>query len=81
MFSAMFDIFVVLCSHFFVTMNISDPAKPYFLDIDTGSTLTWLQCDYPCINCNKAHSLFYPRLIGSFVQKNKGTLTCHILAL
>uniref|UniRef100_A0A0E0IZ50 Peptidase A1 domain-containing protein n=1 Tax=Oryza nivara TaxID=4536 RepID=A0A0E0IZ50_ORYNI len=53
--------------HFFVTMNISDPAKPYFLDIDTGSTLTWLQCDYPCINCNKAHSLFYPRLIGSFV--------------
>nr|AAK81699.1 aspartyl proteinase [Oryza sativa] len=49
--------------HFFVTMNISDPAKPYFLDIDTGSTLTWLQCDYPCINCNKVpHGLYKPEL-------------------
>uniref|UniRef100_A0A0E0F341 Peptidase A1 domain-containing protein n=1 Tax=Oryza meridionalis TaxID=40149 RepID=A0A0E0F341_9ORYZ len=27
---------------FFVTMNIGVPAKPYFLDIDTGSDLTWV---------------------------------------
>ncbi|EAY80192.1 hypothetical protein OsI_35377 [Oryza sativa Indica Group] len=24
------------------------PAKPYFLDIDTGSDLTWVECDAPC---------------------------------
>ncbi|KAF0894578.1 hypothetical protein E2562_001878 [Oryza meyeriana var. granulata] len=47
--------------HFFVTMNIGDPAKPYYLDIDTGSTLTWLQCDAPCQNCNKVpHELYKP---------------------
>uniref|UniRef100_A0A0E0F344 Aspartic proteinase Asp1 n=2 Tax=Oryza meridionalis TaxID=40149 RepID=A0A0E0F344_9ORYZ len=47
--------------HFFVTMNIGDPAKPYFLDIDTGSTLTWLQCDAPCTNCNIVpHVLYKP---------------------
>jgi hypothetical protein len=38
-------------------MNIGDPAKPYFLDVDTGSDLTWLQCDAPCQSCNKVHSL------------------------
>ncbi|KQJ89126.1 aspartic proteinase Asp1 [Brachypodium distachyon] len=47
--------------HYYVTMNIGDPAKPYFLDIDTGSDLTWLQCDAPCQSCNKVpHPLYKP---------------------
>jgi len=47
------DIFLFICSHYYVTMNIGNPAKPYFLDVDTGSDLTWLQCDAPCRSCNK----------------------------
>lgn len=47
------DIRFHLCSHYYITMNIGDPAKPYFLDVDTGSDLTWLQCDAPCQSCNK----------------------------
>ncbi|TVU26197.1 hypothetical protein EJB05_28734 [Eragrostis curvula] len=39
--------------HYYATMNIGNPAKPYFLDVDTGSDLTWLQCDAPCQSCNK----------------------------
>ncbi|OEL33089.1 Aspartic proteinase Asp1 [Dichanthelium oligosanthes] len=31
--------------HFHVTMHIGDPAKPYFLDIDTASSLTWVECN------------------------------------
>ncbi|TVU21222.1 hypothetical protein EJB05_30847, partial [Eragrostis curvula] len=47
--------------HYSVTMNIGDPAKPYFLDVDTGSDLTWLQCDAPCQSCNKVpHPLYRP---------------------
>ncbi|KAL6658482.1 hypothetical protein ACP70R_004068 [Stipagrostis hirtigluma subsp. patula] len=50
--------------HFYVTMNIGDPAKPYFLDIDTGSNLTWLECDAgsgSCKTCNKVpHPLYKP---------------------
>uniref|UniRef100_A0A0E0IZ43 Peptidase A1 domain-containing protein n=1 Tax=Oryza nivara TaxID=4536 RepID=A0A0E0IZ43_ORYNI len=47
--------------HYYVTMNIGDPAKPYFLDVDTGSDLTWLQCDAPCQSCNKVpHPLYRP---------------------
>ncbi|PHT44366.1 hypothetical protein CQW23_13524 [Capsicum baccatum] len=34
-----------------VTLNVGQPPKPYFLDIDTGSDLTWLQCDAPCAKC------------------------------
>uniref|UniRef100_M8BZP4 Aspartic proteinase Asp1 n=1 Tax=Aegilops tauschii TaxID=37682 RepID=M8BZP4_AEGTA len=47
--------------HYYVTMNIGDPVRPYFLDVDTGSDLTWLQCDAPCKSCNKVpHPLYKP---------------------
>ncbi|XP_027148440.1 aspartic proteinase Asp1-like [Coffea eugenioides] len=51
-----------------VTVNIGQPPKPYFLDIDTGSDLTWLQCDAPCTKCTPApHSPYKP---------NKNLVTC-----
>ncbi|KAJ4715201.1 Aspartic proteinase Asp1 [Melia azedarach] len=44
-----------------VTLYIGQPAKPYFLDLDTGSDLTWLQCDAPCVRCTEApHPLYRP---------------------
>ncbi|OAY57650.1 aspartic proteinase Asp1 isoform X1 [Manihot esculenta] len=44
-----------------VTLNIGQPSRPYFLDIDTGSDLTWLQCDAPCRQCTEApHPLYRP---------------------
>ncbi|KAA8538440.1 hypothetical protein F0562_028014 [Nyssa sinensis] len=48
--------------YYHVTLNIGHPPKPYFLDIDTGSDLTWLQCDAPCTKCTPApHTLYKPR--------------------
>nr|XP_023882444.1 aspartic proteinase Asp1-like [Quercus suber] len=44
-----------------VTLNIGQPSKPYFLDPDTGSDLTWLQCDAPCVRCTETpHPLYKP---------------------
>ncbi|KAK6287233.1 PREDICTED: aspartic proteinase Asp1 [Theobroma cacao] len=44
-----------------VTISIGQPPKPYFLDLDTGSDLTWLQCDAPCVHCVEApHPLYRP---------------------
>lgn len=40
-----------LYRYYHVTISIGQPPKPYFLDIDTGSDLTWLQCDAPCTKC------------------------------
>ena len=45
---------------YYVVMNIGDPSKPYFLDVDTGSDLTWLQCDAPCVSCSKVGSHPHP---------------------
>ncbi|GFZ16790.1 eukaryotic aspartyl protease family protein [Actinidia rufa] len=38
---------------YFTYMLVGSPPKPYFLDVDTGSDLTWLQCDAPCTSCAK----------------------------
>lgn len=43
--------FTAVCRYYHVTVNIGNPPKPYWLDIDTGSDLTWLQCDVPCVKC------------------------------
>ncbi|XP_052310278.1 aspartic proteinase Asp1 isoform X5 [Populus trichocarpa] len=42
-----------------VTLNIGQPSKPYFLDVDTGSDLTWLQCDVPRAQCTEAPHPYY----------------------
>nr|XP_043614472.1 aspartic proteinase Asp1-like isoform X2 [Erigeron canadensis] len=47
--------------YYHATVNIGNPPKPYFLDIDTGSDLTWLQCDVPCVKCLPApHKPYKP---------------------
>lgn len=44
-----------------ITINVGQPSRPYFLDLDTGSDLTWLQCDAPCVQCVEApHPLYRP---------------------
>ncbi|XP_052195250.1 aspartic proteinase Asp1 [Diospyros lotus] len=46
---------------YYVQLDVGQPPKPYFLDPDTGSDLTWLQCDAPCVRCTKgAHPLYRP---------------------
>ncbi|KAH9296119.1 hypothetical protein KI387_039707, partial [Taxus chinensis] len=47
---------------YYVSMLIGNPPKPYHLDVDTGSDLTWLQCDAPCRSCAKGpHPLYKPK--------------------
>ncbi|KAG2615147.1 aspartic proteinase Asp1-like [Panicum virgatum] len=61
--SAVFPLYGDVYPHglYYVAMNIGNPPRPYFLDVDTGSDLTWLQCDAPCISCNKVpHPLYRP---------------------
>lgn len=47
--------------YYFAQLYLGQPPKPYFLDPDTGSDLTWLQCDAPCVRCTRAaHPLYRP---------------------
>lgn len=46
---------------YYVQLNIGQPPKPFFLDLDTGSDLTWLLCDAPPGHCTKGpHPLYVP---------------------
>ncbi|KAG6556379.1 hypothetical protein Mapa_002322 [Marchantia paleacea] len=46
---------------YYMQLLVGNPARPYFLDIDTGSDLTWLQCNAPCSNCPETpHPLYNP---------------------
>lgn len=65
--SAVFPVYGDVYPHglYYVSMTIGDPVKPYFLDVDTGSDLTWLQCDAPCVSCSKGpHPLYKPKKNG-----------------
>lgn len=47
---------------YYVSARVGNPSQEYFLDMDTGSDLTWLQCDAPCTSCAKGpHPLYKPR--------------------
>lgn len=36
-----------------MSLSIGDPPMLFYLDIDTGSDLTWVECDAPCEGCSK----------------------------
>ncbi|KAI5075090.1 hypothetical protein GOP47_0009166 [Adiantum capillus-veneris] len=47
---------------YYISARFGNPSREYFLDMDTGSDLTWLQCDAPCTSCAKGpHPLYKPR--------------------
>uniref|UniRef100_A0A0D6R4R2 Peptidase A1 domain-containing protein n=1 Tax=Araucaria cunninghamii TaxID=56994 RepID=A0A0D6R4R2_ARACU len=47
---------------YYITLYIGIPPQPYFMDVDTGSDLTWLQCNAPCRKCAQGpHQLYKPR--------------------
>jgi hypothetical protein len=77
----MSDVLLLLGRHYYVAMSIGDPAKPYFLDVDTGSDLTWLQCDAPCQSCNKVQvAQCYALLVQSFIMIQSSLLDALCLA-
>lgn len=54
--------------YYYAQINIGHPPKPYFLDPDTGSDLTWLQCDAPCVHCTQVvvHGILSSLTFDSF---------------
>ncbi|KVH96869.1 Aspartic peptidase [Cynara cardunculus var. scolymus] len=45
--------------YYYAQINVGHPSRPYFVDPDTGSDLTWLQCDAPCVHCTQAPHAYY----------------------
>ncbi|XP_058078722.1 aspartyl protease APCB1 [Magnolia sinica] len=52
---------------YYASILVGNPARPYYLDMDTGSDLTWIQCDAPCTSCAKGPHPFYKPTKGKLV--------------
>ncbi|CAN6929719.1 unnamed protein product, partial [Brassica oleracea] len=45
--------------YYSVSLQIGNPTKDFTFDVDTGSDLTWVQCDAPCSGCTVPTELQY----------------------
>ncbi|KAL4272353.1 hypothetical protein GQ457_13G021600 [Hibiscus cannabinus] len=45
--------------YYSISLTIGNPPRVFELDIDTGSDLTWVQCDAPCTGCTKSIDRLY----------------------
>ncbi|KAF3447004.1 hypothetical protein FNV43_RR12184 [Rhamnella rubrinervis] len=45
--------------YYSVSLKIGRPPKLFDLDIDSGSDLTWVQCDAPCTGCTRPKDRLY----------------------
>ena len=47
----MIFLWTLFCRYYSVSLQIGNPPKDFTFDVDTGSDLTWVQCDAPCSGC------------------------------
>lgn len=60
---------------YFTYILVGNPPRRYFLDMDTGSDLTWIQCDAPCRSCAKGAHLLYKPARGSIIPPTDSLCT------
>ncbi|XVF64531.1 hypothetical protein PTKIN_Ptkin09bG0176500 [Pterospermum kingtungense] len=53
--------------YYSVALGIGNPPKTFQLDIDTGSDLTWVQCDAPCTGCTLPRDRLYKPVKNNFL--------------
>ncbi|PWA60272.1 eukaryotic aspartyl protease family protein [Artemisia annua] len=53
---------------YYTQIDVGNPPRPYFLDVDTGSDLTWIQCDAPCTSCAKGAHPYYKPARGNILS-------------
>ncbi|KAJ8752721.1 hypothetical protein K2173_007031 [Erythroxylum novogranatense] len=66
---------------YFSRVGVGSPAKPFFMVLDTGSDLTWLQCE-PCSDCyRQSDPIFNPTASSSYRPISCGTPQCNSLEM
>ncbi|KAJ4812071.1 Eukaryotic aspartyl protease family protein [Rhynchospora pubera] len=64
---------------YFVKIGIGSPPVDQYMVVDTGSDVTWVQCE-PCTNCyNQADPIFDPAGSASFTRISCGSVACGLL--
>ncbi|KAI3985595.1 hypothetical protein MKX01_033878 [Papaver californicum] len=55
---------------YYTLLHVGNPGNTYYLDVDTGSDLTWIQCDAPCKRCAKGPNPLYKPSKGNILPPN-----------
>ncbi|CAK9147778.1 unnamed protein product [Ilex paraguariensis] len=64
---------------YFTRVGVGQPAKPFYLVIDTGSDINWLQCE-PCSDCyQQSDPIFNPAQSSSYRPLSCGSQQCSSL--
>ncbi|CAI5477187.1 unnamed protein product, partial [Closterium sp. Yama58-4] len=53
---------------YYIAVGLGTPPRTYFLDIDTGSHVSWVACDAPCVNCAQGPNPWYDPSHASLVD-------------
>ncbi|CAI7869408.1 unnamed protein product, partial [Closterium sp. NIES-54] len=53
---------------YYIAVGLGTPPRTYFLDIDTGSHVSWVACDAPCVNCAQGPNPWYNPSHASLVD-------------
>ncbi|EEF46837.1 Aspartic proteinase nepenthesin-2 precursor, putative [Ricinus communis] len=72
---------IIGSGNYFVTVGLGTPKKDFSLIFDTGSDLTWTQCE-PCVkSCyNQKEAIFNPSQSTSYANISCGSTLCDSLA-
>ncbi|XP_026407837.1 aspartyl protease APCB1-like isoform X1 [Papaver somniferum] len=62
---------------YYTLLHVGNPGNTYYLDMDTGSDLTWIQCDAPCKRCAKGPNPLYKPAKGNILPP-KDKLCAHV---
>ncbi|XP_072983647.1 protein ASPARTIC PROTEASE IN GUARD CELL 1-like [Typha latifolia] len=64
---------------YFSRVGIGSPARPVYMVLDTGSDVTWVQCE-PCADCyQQSDPVFNPSASGSYSSLSCDSTQCHSL--
>lgn len=66
---------------YFSRVGVGQPAKPFYMVLDTGSDINWLQCQ-PCTDCyQQTDPIFEPRTSSSFTSLPCESQQCQALEM
>ncbi|KAA8541184.1 hypothetical protein F0562_025209 [Nyssa sinensis] len=64
---------------YFSRVGVGRPAKPFYMVLDTGSDITWLQCE-PCMDCyQQSDPVFNPSASSSYSPLSCNSQQCSSL--
>ncbi|XWS75760.1 hypothetical protein CRYUN_Cryun01aG0119800 [Craigia yunnanensis] len=61
---------------YFVSFRVGSPPKKFIMIADTGSSLTWMKCNYKCHNCSRDRAMLHERIFHANKSRTFKPIPC-----